>query len=189
MAKAEIKIIKTSARQYRDLTESDELIAPAEYAVIASDSRLALIIKAQDGWRICVPTKDSKIGMAISPIDMNAFREVRDWALKYFSRKKRGGVDVAKPNLQGRCFNYLRVTHYMGRFGTVERFWRTICEQWINGQPCNRPRLVSTSNLTSGRVYACERCSKRMGIESMRQTYRIRREQRYEIPESVRAIL
>jgi hypothetical protein len=36
----------------------------------------------RDGWRCCRPTSQSLLGTAISPIGLNAFKMVRDWAIE-----------------------------------------------------------------------------------------------------------
>lgn len=78
MKAKKLKVIKTAARRFRDRGDlTAELIAPAEYEIRQGIELVALIIKAQDGWRACRPTENSRIGLAISPVDLNAFRQVR----------------------------------------------------------------------------------------------------------------
>jgi hypothetical protein len=87
----QVKIIKTMPRRFRYDDDRDVLLAPAEYEVRVNDERRGIIIKAQDGWRVCRPTPSSRIGMAISPVGLDAFRKVRAWAVEFFSKKKKGG--------------------------------------------------------------------------------------------------
>lgn len=55
---------------------------PAEYGIFDGPRLLARILRMGDGWRACRPTSTSQIGIAISPIGMNKYREVREWALE-----------------------------------------------------------------------------------------------------------
>ncbi len=74
---------------------TSEVIAASEYAVFRGTDQLARIVKAQDGWRVVVATGESKFGRAISPVGTDAFRAVKDWAIKHFD-------DIAQPNLTAR---------------------------------------------------------------------------------------
>lgn len=58
-----------------------EVKSPAEYSVFNGKQLLARIVKMGDGWRACKPSEVSAIGLAVSPIGMNKFREVRQWAI------------------------------------------------------------------------------------------------------------
>lgn len=86
-----VKVIKTAARKYRvistreDGSEERRQTAPAEYAVVRGDERLALIVKAGDGWRVCEPSESSRLGLAVSPIGLDTFGMVRRWALQEYA--------------------------------------------------------------------------------------------------------
>ena len=59
---------------------------PAEYALFEGGQLVARIIRMDDGWRACRPTATSKIGLAVSPIGLNSFKEVRQWTIEQYSR-------------------------------------------------------------------------------------------------------
>lgn len=81
-----VKVIQTAARRVVELEDRTMIEAPAEYAVQVNDARVALIIKAQDGWRVCTPTPDSEIGVAISPVGLNTLELVRQWAIDFYKQ-------------------------------------------------------------------------------------------------------
>jgi hypothetical protein len=66
-----------------------DLIAPAEYAVFVNGEQVARIVKARDGWRIVQPTPSSKFGVAVSPVGLNKFSRVKDYALEMFAPPRR----------------------------------------------------------------------------------------------------
>lgn len=80
-----VRLRRTRRRVYSDSLPR-RVVSPAEYTVTFGKEKLAVIIKNGDGWRVSVPTETSKIGTAISPIGMDKFRAVRDWAFEYLEK-------------------------------------------------------------------------------------------------------
>lgn len=83
-----LKVKRTRNREYKDAGGGvATAFIPAEYGVFEGAKCLARIIRSGEGWRACKATSGSSIGLAISPIGMNKFREVRAWII----------ADLAKP--------------------------------------------------------------------------------------------
>ncbi|HEV7700912.1 MAG TPA: hypothetical protein VGO43_11830 [Pyrinomonadaceae bacterium] len=74
-------------REYQDRGGVLVCAAPAEYGLFDGHRLIVRILRMGDGWRVCRPTERSTIGLAISPIGMNKFREVREWAIANVSAK------------------------------------------------------------------------------------------------------
>lgn len=82
-----LTVRKTAARKFREDGAGElRLIAPAEYEVVKGAETLARLVRAQDGWRVVVPTAASRFGEAVSPIGLERFRQVKEWALGYFAQ-------------------------------------------------------------------------------------------------------
>jgi len=86
------RVVKIAPRRFRftgfqneEGEEIAEMVAPAEYAVIKGEERLAVIVKTGDGWRVCQATEASRLGLAISPVGLDNFRRVKAWALGQFA--------------------------------------------------------------------------------------------------------
>ena len=86
-----LKVVKTQARRFKilgyggDGNEIRQTTAPAEYAVRRGGETVAVIVKMGDGWRCCRPSEASRIGLAVSPIGLDAWGRVKAWALKEFA--------------------------------------------------------------------------------------------------------
>jgi hypothetical protein len=77
-------------RVYRDpLTCVDplrpEIIAPAEYGLFRGDTLLCRIVRTGDGWRAVVAGDAGGFGRAVSPAGLDGWRQVRAWAVRFFS--------------------------------------------------------------------------------------------------------
>ncbi len=85
-----VRVVKVAARQFRVVGELENgeddkrLTAPAEYAVFKGGEKVASMVKAGDGWRVCQATEGSRFGLAISPVGLDAFMEVKAWAIRNF---------------------------------------------------------------------------------------------------------
>lgn len=87
---ANVKVKRTRNRVY---AESDRgggrvVASPTEYAIYRGKQLLGRIVRMRDGWRCCRPTEHSKLGVAISPIGLNAYKLVRDWAIENLEVKR-----------------------------------------------------------------------------------------------------
>lgn len=92
-----LKLHRTRNREYvknRDSTETYEpgkykkqVVRPAEYAVYRGTDLLVKIVRNGRKWRACEPSDTSEIGLAISPIGIDRFREVKVWAFDYLEKK------------------------------------------------------------------------------------------------------
>lgn len=86
-----VRVKRTADRRYRHYYEQDghmfglDLIAPAEYGVFVNGVEVARIVKAPDGWRVVQPTPRSKFGVAVSPVGLDKFTSVKQFALKHFT--------------------------------------------------------------------------------------------------------
>lgn len=85
-----VTVRRVADRRYRSyfLGESGrrvgvDLIAPAEYAVFVNGEEVARIVKA-DGWRVVKPSARSRFGVAVSPVGLDRFGSVKEFARKYF---------------------------------------------------------------------------------------------------------
>lgn len=58
------------------------LIRHAEYELRDGRRALAKIVRGPEGWRACRISESSSFGLAVSPVGMNRFREVRAWAIR-----------------------------------------------------------------------------------------------------------
>lgn len=68
--------------------KTSEILAAAEYAIYRhpDTTPIARIIKS-DGWRVVVAVEDNHFGRAISPIGMDSFTAVKEWAIGHFKEK------------------------------------------------------------------------------------------------------
>lgn len=84
----QLKVVKTAARRYKvighdeDGNEIRQSVAPAEYAIRRGDVTVGVIVKMGEGWRCCLPSETSRIGLAVSPIGLDAWGKVKVWALR-----------------------------------------------------------------------------------------------------------
>ena len=97
-----LKLRRLRNREFKEIEgEARRLIRPAEYAIYRDEHCLAMLILAKDGWRVCVPTGNSRIGSAVSPVGFNKFSQVKNWALAYFGnsewlrKRNKSGADEA----------------------------------------------------------------------------------------------
>ena len=89
MSKAKEPAVKVKVEKNRvyqeDLTREGlpimRVVSPTEYVVMRGDEVLARIVKANNGWRAVVPTTQSRLGIPVSPVGLNRFSRVREWAL------------------------------------------------------------------------------------------------------------
>lgn len=90
-----LKLRRTKNRKYEILKDQElrygyyprRLCHPAEYAIFRADELLLRIVLNGGKWRACQPSEKSEIGLAISPIGMNKFREVRKWAFDHLEKE------------------------------------------------------------------------------------------------------
>jgi hypothetical protein len=80
-----IRIKRTRNREYRTENSgggvTSRQFTPSEYAVVDGKQLVARIVFMGEGWRVCQATERSLFGRAVSPVGMNRFKEVREWAL------------------------------------------------------------------------------------------------------------
>ena len=82
-----LKLRRTKNRDYLEVEEKRKILRPAEYAIYRGEDLLLRIILNGRKWRACQPSEKSEIGLAISPVGLDKFREVRDWTYRHLEEK------------------------------------------------------------------------------------------------------
>jgi hypothetical protein len=91
--KDKLKLRRLKQRQYKETQTGDlVIIAPTEYGLQRDKSLVARIVRTGDGWRVVRPTPDSNFGEAVSPVGLNGFTDVKNWAMENL----RGGAGFVK---------------------------------------------------------------------------------------------
>lgn len=82
----QLKLRRTKNRDYFEEEFKRKVLRPAEYAIYQGEEPQLRIILNGRKWRACQPNENSKIGLAISPIGVDKFREVKKWAFDYLEK-------------------------------------------------------------------------------------------------------
>lgn len=79
-----LKLKRTRNREYNETTGKRKVFRHAEYAVWNDEVCLATIVWSGGGWRCCRLGSKGAITSAVSPVGLDKFRTVRDWAFDFF---------------------------------------------------------------------------------------------------------
>lgn len=82
-----LKLKRTRNREYNETTGKRKVSRHAEYSVSNGKDYLAAIVWNGGGWRCCRIGSTGAIASAVSPVGLDKFRTVRDWAFHYLSKE------------------------------------------------------------------------------------------------------
>jgi hypothetical protein len=81
------KFRRTKNREYRYENRRKVRVSEAEYGLFIGDEKVLVFPRSGKIWRVCEPSENSKIGVAVSPYHLRKLRDLKEWAIENYEGK------------------------------------------------------------------------------------------------------